>query len=1175
MLLDSVLDGNIKTSAMLDCGATSQFMDYKFAKKHSFKFHKIVPELLSLADGRPAEAGPITHEVRVQLRIDQHLEHLVFRLTKLGNYDLILGKSWLRRHNPVVDWEQDTVEFRSRQCQKNCLPLEPEAQPTKSSAPVRKPEHHIAMVSAVGFARAVRTKGAQLFAVSIEYIEKAIRKKEQETDDNPVQLRTIIPPEYHDFLELFLKQEADKLPPHRYVDHAIEIEEGKKPPFGPLYSMSEAELRALKQYLEENLSKGFIRASKSSAASPVLFAKKSDGSLRFCVDYRALNEITRKNRYPLPLIDETLNRLRKAKYYTRLDLRWAFNLIRIRDGDEWLTAFRTRYGLFEYLVMPFGLTNAPATCQTFVNDTLREFLDIFCVAYLDDILIYSEDLDTHTRHVRMVLSKLQKAGLFLKPEKCEFHTTSTTFLGFIISRDGISMDPKKVVAVKEWEEPQNVKDLQCFLGFANFYRRFIRNYSKICYPLFSLLRKEHQWNWTQSCQKAFELLRDSFCAAPILKHFDPNLSTILETDASDYVIAGILSQQHSDNNTSILHPVAYFSRKMTPAECNYGIGDKELLAIVTAFTEWHQYLEGLPNPVDIYTDHSNLQTFMTKMRLSRRQVRWAQKLSEYNFRIIFREGRKNQKADALTRRSGDLPGEEDGRARPSEAILKPENFALLAVVQPLQDDIIKALSNDQLAKEIIKALETDRRHHPRVPLGECKVHKNGLLTVNGLIYIPNDEQLQCKIIKHCHEHPAAGHPGRAATYEIITREFWWPSMRKTIARFISNCDTCARSKPVRHPPFGYLSPLPVPQRRWQSVSMDFIVGLPISDGNDSILVVVDRLSKMAHFIPCTSEITSEGTAKLFADFVFKLHGIPANIVSDRGPQFISVFTRALCKILGITQNISTSFHPQTDGQTERINAILEQYLRAYVNYQQDNWAELLTMAEFSYNNTVSSTTGLSPFFANYGQHPKYEMKVLEDSQPDPEIVKDFREKYDALNQHLRDEMKFAQATQSDFADKRRMAPPDFRPGDKVWLLRRHLKTSRPSNKLDYKRLGKFTILAKISPHAYKLELPPTMKVHPVFHVSLLEPAASNPLEDQVPPNPPPIIIEGEEEYEVEEILDSRFRYRHLQYLVKWTGDYLPTWEPHENLSNSPDLVLSFHQRYPDKPRPRALPNPQQ
>ena len=237
-----------------------------------------------------------------------------------------------------------------------------------------------------------------------------------------------------------------------------------------MYLMSEAELRALKQYLEENLSKGFIRASKSSGASPVLFAKKSDGSLRFCVDYRALNEITKKNRYPLPLIDETLNRLHKAKYYTRLDLCWAFNLIRIPSGDEWLTAFRTRYELFEYLVIPFGLTNAPATFQSFINDTLREFLDIFCVAYLDDILIYSEDYQTHVEHVRKVLEKLQGAGLYLKPEKCEFHTKSTTFLGFVVSADGISMDSKKVSTIQEWEVPQNVKALQYFLGFGNFYR---------------------------------------------------------------------------------------------------------------------------------------------------------------------------------------------------------------------------------------------------------------------------------------------------------------------------------------------------------------------------------------------------------------------------------------------------------------------------------------------------------------------------------------------------------------------------------------------------------------------------------------------------------------------------------------------------------------------------------
>ena len=304
-----------------------------------------------------------------------------------------------------------------------------------------------------------------------------------------------------------------------------------------------------------------------------------------------------------------------------MDLRSAYNLIRIKDGDEWKTAFRTRYGLFEFLVMPFGLTNAPATCQRFVNDTLREFLDVFCVCYLDDILIYSDNIQDHRKQVKAVLEKLHGAGLFVKPEKCEFETNKTTFLGFVISHDGIEMDPEKVSAVNNWEIPKTIQDVQCFLGFANFYRRFIEGYSRICTPLFNLLKTADKHTntptvvanpaepvnkktnkapieWTPRCQEVFDELKARFCSAPVLKHFDPTLETILETDASDYVVSGILSQRHPDpanpDGRGTLHPVAFLSEKMSPAECNYGIGDKELLAIIACLEKWHMYLHGVP-----------------------------------------------------------------------------------------------------------------------------------------------------------------------------------------------------------------------------------------------------------------------------------------------------------------------------------------------------------------------------------------------------------------------------------------------------------------------------------------------------------------------------------------------------------------------------------------------------
>jgi len=297
-----------------------------------------------------------------------------------------------------------------------------------------------------------------------------------------------------------------------------------------------------------------------------------------------------------------------------------------------------------------------------MNDTLREYLDVFCICYIDDILIYSCTLKEHKEQVRKVLQKLKEAGLFIKPEKCEFSITKTTFLGFIISEEGLEIDPEKMNTVLNWEAPKSVKDIQYFLGFANFYCRFIHRYSHLCQPLFNLLHKDVPFMWDPACEQVFEALKKAFTSAPVLRHFDPDLETLVKTDASDYMTSGILSQKHPENGKLVLYPVAFISEKMTPAECNYGIGDKELLAIINALEKWHIYLHLLPQLFTILTDHHNLQTFTTKALLSRCQARWAQEIAQYDFKILFRPGKDNGKADALTRRSRDLPEEGDDRA---------------------------------------------------------------------------------------------------------------------------------------------------------------------------------------------------------------------------------------------------------------------------------------------------------------------------------------------------------------------------------------------------------------------------------------------------------------------------------------------------------------------------------
>ena len=482
-----------------------------------------------------------------------------------------------------------------------------------------------------------------------------------------------VPSEYHSIINVFMKLNADIVAEHRAKwDHEIHLEKGQKAPFVRNYKpLSDQETAAMKKYIDEHLGKGFIRPSSSAAASPILLVRKPGGELRFCIDYKALNAVTVKNRFPIPLISETLGKLAGAVRYTKLDVIHAFNRIQMKEDHEWLTAFNSRYGQFEYLVMPFGLCNAPGTFQGYINESLREFLDVFCTAYLDDVLIYSGREKDHASHVLQVLRRLHERRLQVDIDKCEFNTTRVKYLGMIATTDGIEMDTKKVDAIQKWEALSSVKDVQAFLSFANFYRRFIPDFSRKVKLLNELTKgtqyttrsgnkkiKYGVFQWSTECQEAFEDLKRAFTTAPVSAHYDSSLETWVETNASDFVVAGVLSQKHGE----VLKPVAYFSKKMTPAECNYMIYDKELLAIVKSFETWRPELASVNEPVKVLTDHRNLEHFMTTKQLNRRQARWAKFLSEFNFKISSRLGKEDEKPDTLTRLAQDKPkGIDDSR----------------------------------------------------------------------------------------------------------------------------------------------------------------------------------------------------------------------------------------------------------------------------------------------------------------------------------------------------------------------------------------------------------------------------------------------------------------------------------------------------------------------------------
>ena len=971
---------------------------------------------------------------------------------------------------------------------------------------------------------------------SNEQPEKGSCNEPRQWTENRKEVKDIL----QEYSDVFPEELPAKLPPKRVVDHAIEILPGVEPPSRPTYKMSQEELAELKRQLTDLSNKGYIRPSVSPYGAPVLFVHKKEGTLRLCVDYRALNKITIKNRYPLPRIDELMDRVVGAKYFSKIDLYSGYHQIRINDKDIPKTAFRTCYGHYEFIVMPFGLTNAPATFQTLMNDIFREYLDSFVIVYLDDILVYSKTADEHLKHLRLVLAKLRQHRLYGKIRKCDFFAKKVEYTGHLISEEGITVDPAKINIIKDWITPRNTSELCSFLGLANYYRKFVKDFSKTGSPLTGLLRKDIDWEWTDTQQQAFEQLKEKLTTTPVLALPDPNKMFIVTTDASGYAIGAVLTQDQGNGE----QPIAYESRKLTPAEQKYPTHEQELLAIIHAIKVWRPYLEG--QHFKVITDHASLEYIRSQKNLSHRQARWLDTLQAHDFEVQYRPGKTNVVADALSR-------------PPLLATIMTADVKLLD-----PETLKEQYQNDNYFGEIFDALV-----HPDTAKQSVLARSRNFAIIDGRIYlrdsqrlaIPGNVELKRTILYEAHDTVTSGHLGIDKTLEQVTRNFYWPKMARNIRKYVKSCDECQRNKVVNQLPVGQLQPLEYPQQRWEQVTMDFIVSLPPTPRNhDAIFVVVDRFSKRAYFIPTKTTVTAPGTAKLFFDNVFKDHGLPHAIISDRDPRFTSSFWQELFKLCQTKLRMSTAFHPQTDGQTEHMNRTLEKMLCSYVTYHQDNWDEQLPALEFAYNNSRNATTGKTPFEVDTGRHPttpsSYPIEAAKN-----ETATQFLDNWNVNLRLVHDHVMEAQESQKKYADKNRKHG-EFDVNDKVLLSTRNishlLDRQRPSKKFTSKFIGPYRITEKISPLVYRLELPVSMRIHPVFHISLLKRYEEDAFDRQTVPLPP-VIVDDHEEYVVEQILDKRIIRGKTQYLIKWKDYpmYDATWEPIENLDNCQSLLRIF------------------
>lgn len=1087
---------NKDLTVLIDGGSTHNFIDQTIVSRYGLPITHNKKFQVMVANKEQIECGGVCRALTIDVQGTPITAD--FYILPVAACPIVLGVQWLATLGPIeTDYSQLTMSFTQDGVTRTFHGLKQQGVEVLTD----KDFHGLSGIGTYGTAF---------------FIQMGIP-----TTGPPI---TGSPPDLEQLLSKFswVFDNPTSLPPTRRHDHQILLEPNSSPVSVRPYRYPYYQKAEIEKIVQELLAKGFIRPSRSPFSSPVLLVKKTDGEWRFCVDYRALNLLTIKDKFPIPVIDELLDELHGARFFSKLDLRAGYHQIRMHAQDIPKTAFRTHEGHYEFVVMPFGLTNAPATFQSLMNDLFRSYLRKFILIFFDDILVYSTTWDDHLAHLNTVLSILSANQLFAKRSKCSFGVTTVNYLGHLISEQGVSVEPSKIAAILSWPTPTTTRGVRGFLGLAGYYRKFIRQFGSIAAPLTRLLSKEG-FQWTTEAENSFNHLKAALTSPPVLRL--PNFSQpfVIECDASGIGLGAVLTQ---DN-----HPIAYYSEALKPSARSLSTYEKEMLAIVKAIKKWRPYLLG--KPFVVRTDQRSLKYLLEQRITTPAQTRWLPKIMGYDYVVEYKKGPENQAADSLSR---------------------VVEFHCMSTSMP-QAEWWNQLQVEVLQDPFYHTLATKPHHTLR----------DGVWFSHGKLVLSPTSFLISKLLAEHHSSPTGGHFGYHKTLARLRRSFHWPHMRKTVKEFIRQCDPCQRFKTDSLKPAGLLQPLGIPERIWTEISMDFIEGLPSSNGYTVILVVVDRLSKYAHFAPLRHPYTALTVAKTFVDHVVRLHGVPTSIVSDRDKVFLSAFWRTLFQLQGTQLKMSSSYHPQTDGQTEVINRVLEQYLRCFTGNQPRRWVEWLPWAEYSYNTSVHSSTLITPFEAVYGIKPPDLLSYVPGTSRVAAVDTCLRDR-DSLLRDLRLHLKQAQDRMRSHADQRRR-DLSFEVGDWVYLklqpYRQFSVAARLSAKLSPRFFGPYEITEKLGSVAYRLALPPGSKIHNVFHVSLLRryhgsvPAASPPLPQlddatsAVLPQP-------------EVVLDRRIIQKHkyrpkTEILVKWKGAPLEdaTWENEWRMSKTyPDFILA-------------------
>ncbi|UYV83674.1 hypothetical protein LAZ67_23002033, partial [Cordylochernes scorpioides] len=1092
--------------ALVDTGADLSVVDLRTALDTGHGISKLA-KICAGPDGKKLDmVGSIFLNIKID---DETLSHN-FVILKTHLRTLILGRDFLKKMNAKIDCKQETIKY---DLTNNHDEINFEILKIKSAKDSIVPECSMKLIKALvetedgeyiieESSKMFQTNGLRLARSLINVINREThiwitnpyprplkimknqtlafgsspakinvsREREVEKNEEPrFQINENLSPKEQKELKQVLERYGDlfssRLGRTNLAKHRIDTEDAKPIKNKP-YRVSAKERDIIKEQIDEMLTEGIIRPSSSPWSFPVILVKKRDGKYRFCVDYRKLNNVTVKDVYPIPRIDEVMDTLQGSTHFSAIDLRSGYWQVEVEERDKEKTAFTTAHGLYEFNVMPFGLCNAPATFERNMENMLGNLRWQICLCYLDDVIIYSPDFPTHLKRLEAVFRCFRESNLRLNDKKCRFAFEELEILGYITSKHGIKPAEHNIKAVRNFPRPKKVKEVQSFLGMCSYYRKFIKDFSKIADPLTNLIKKSVSFTWTERQEEAFQTLKTALLSPPILGHFNPNAPTYVHTDASNIGIGATLVQDIGGEEKVI----SYLSRTLSKAEQNYSTTEKECLAVVWSMSKLRPYLYG--RHFKIVTDHHALCWLKNLKDPTGRLARWALKIQEYDFDIIHKSGKKHLDADGLSR--GPLP-ETDW----------DEDFERLFLNQITDEE-------DKFIESVKKNLNGSRRSIAQNFKEEdgCLFKKNPNPEGRAwLLVVPENKKRE--IMKEYHNHMSNGHLGVARTMYRIKSKYFWPSMLKDVSEFVKTCHLCQSRKGSNQLPSGLLQPIPPANFPFERIGIDFVGPLPSTKNRKKwIIVLSDYYTRYAE-TRAVSEATVKEVSKFLVEDIFLRHGAPQYLISDRGSQFTSNLMKEVMKTCKIKHCFTTSYHPQTNGLTERLNRTLINMLSMYVNTDQKNWDEILPFITHAYNTTIQETTGYSPFFLMFGREPT---SLLDDRNISVDIDKDDYDEYikhhlDKINRTrklvINNTIKTQERMKKNY-DKKHMER-SYEPGELVAVWTPIRKIGK-CEKLLRKYFGPYRILKKLSNVNYLIEPKDNPGQDPlIVHVSRIKP----------------------------------------------------------------------------------------